>query len=103
MKLDDIYEEEKPEQPSDFNKIANLLLRQWYWFLFFGILGLAGAYAYNQIRIQQYLVNTSILIPEKESAIDMKNLFAGTPFSEPKNNIYDQIEIVNSYYSINHT
>lgn len=103
MKLNDIYEEEKPEQPSDFNKIANLLLRQWYWFLFFGVIGLACAYAYNQIRIQQYLVNTSILIPEKESAIDMKNLFAGTPFNQPKNNIYDQIEIVNSYYSINHT
>lgn len=93
---------ETPEEEIDLRKILYIILRQWYWFLLFGILGTAGAYVYNRMNVQKYTVSTTILIPEKSTGIDMKNLFEGA-MNQPSNNIYNQIEIIKSYQTVSQT
>lgn len=101
--IDSLFEEGKAEEPMDVKKVVQMFLRKWYWFLLCGFLGFAGAYFYNKMTVQQYSVNTTILIPDKAGTMDMKDLFAGALLNQPKNNIYDQIEIINSYFTIHHT
>ncbi|MDO9579811.1 MAG: GNVR domain-containing protein, partial [Bacteroidales bacterium] len=90
------------EDEIDLKKIINFLLRQWHWFLLFGTLGFVGAYIYYKFTKPLYSVSAYILVQEKSSGIDMKNLFSGT-LDQSNNNIFNQIEIINSYYIINKT
>lgn len=102
MILENFNEEEKPEESVDFKKIFYLLIRQWKWFLLFGILGFTVAYAYNKLTKPRYTVSASILVPEKSTGMDMKNVFEKV-LDQQSNNIYNQIEILKSYYPINQT
>jgi capsular exopolysaccharide synthesis family protein len=79
-----------------------MVIRQWYWFLLFGAVGLGSAFLFNKLTKQEYSVNASILVPEKTKGLDMKDLFDGA-FDQSKTNIYNQIEILKSYYIINQT
>lgn len=90
------------EEDFDIKKIIYLLFRQWYWFLLFGALGLGGAFVYSQLTKPLYSVSASILVPEKSTGLDMKNLFEGA-LSQNSNNIFNQIEIIKSYYNVNQT
>lgn len=90
------------EEKIDFKKIIFLLRRQWKWVALFGILGILGAYVYTKFKKPLYTVSTSILVPEKSNGLNMQALFQGA-LAEPKNNIYNQIEIIRSYYTINQT
>jgi capsular exopolysaccharide synthesis family protein len=90
------------EEDVDIKKIIFILLRQWYWFALFGALGFCGAIIYNNLSIQKYSISTSVLIPEKSSGLDMKELFEGT-ISQPGNNIVNQIEIIKSYSTVYET
>jgi len=102
MILENFNEEEKPEEPIDFKKIFYLLVRQWKWFLLFGVFGFTAAYTYNKFTKPRYTVSASILVPEKSTGMDMKNIFEGV-LDQQSNNIYNQIEILKSYYPINQT
>jgi len=95
-------EDEKPVEPFDFKKIFYLMLRQWQWFLLFGILGITAAYTYNKLTKPRFVVSASILVPEKSSGMDMKSIFEGV-LDQKSNNIFNQIEIIKSYYPINQT
>ena len=86
----------------DFKKIIFLLRRQWKWVLLFGLLGLIGGFGYTKLNNPEYIVSTSILVPEKSNGFNMQELFKGA-IAGPKNNIYNQIEMVKSYYTINQT
>lgn len=88
------------EEEIDVKKIVYLLLRQWHWFALFGVLGLIGAYGYTKLTKSSYTVSTSILVPEKSAGLNVNELFKGA-IDAPKNNIYNQIEILKSYYTIN--
>lgn len=88
------------EEEFDVKKFIYLILRQWYWFAFFGVLGLIIAFGYTKFTKTNYEVSTSILVPEKSTGLDMKALFQGS-IDGPKNNIYNQIEIIKSYYNVN--
>lgn len=92
----------KQEEEIDIKKMIYLLIRQWHWFLLFGALGLGGAYVYNKLTKPLYSVSASMLVPEKSTGLDMKNLFEGA-LDQNNNNIYNQIEIIKSYYNINQT
>lgn len=83
----------------DYKKIFFLIRRQWHWLALFGALGLIGAYIYTKLTIPKYLVKTTILVPENSNGLNMNDLFQGA-LSMPKNNIYNQIEIITSYYNI---
>lgn len=102
MKFESINEGIEQEMEINFKKIIYLLLRQWHWLLLFGTLGLVGAYVYNKLTKPRYSVSASILVPEKSSGMDLKNLFEGA-LNQSNNNIYNQIEIIKSYYTINQT
>jgi tyrosine-protein kinase Etk/Wzc len=94
---------ESDESP-DIKKFIYLLLRQWHWFLLFGALGLGGAYAYTRLTKPTYSVNGSILIPEKSNEMDLKDLFSGAlQGGQDKTKINNQIEILKSSFTINHT
>lgn len=90
------------EEEFDVKKIIFILRRQWHWLALFGALGLIGAYGYHKLTIPKYLVNTTVLVPEKSNGlgVNMKDMFQGA-IDVPQNNIYNQIEIINSYYNIN--
>jgi len=102
MLLENFSEEKKPEETVDFKKIFYLLVRQWKWFLLFGILGFIAAYSYNKLTKPRYTVSASVLVPEKSTGMDMKNVFEKV-LDQQGNNIYNQIEIIKSYYPINQT
>ena len=100
---DNIYEVLKEEEGPDIKKIIFILLRQWHWFLVFGALGLGGAYLYNKLTKPSYSVSSSILIPEKSSGMDMKDLFEGAMIQQNNTKINNQIEILKSSFTINQT
>jgi len=102
MQSDNNNEEEKAGEPIDLKKIFYLLVRQWKWFLLFGLLGIAAAYSYNKLSKPRYTVSASILVPEKSTGLDIKSVFEGV-MDQQSNNIYNQIEILKSYYPINQT
>lgn len=86
----------------DIKRIAYVLLRQWHWFMLFGLLGVSVAYFYTRLTKMNYQVSTSLIIPEKSNIIDTKNLFQGA-FDQPKNNLYNQIEIISSFQNVKQT
>jgi len=90
----------KEEEKIDFKKILFLLRRQWKWVIFFGTIGLLGSYGYTKFKNPSYTISTSILVPEKSNGLNMQDLFHGA-IDAPKNNIYNQIEIIKSYHTIN--
>ena len=92
----------KEEEKFDFKKIIFLLRRQWKWVVLFGTLGIIGAYFYTKAHNPVYIIKTSIIVPEKSNGLNMQELFQGA-LAAPKNNIYNQIEIIKSYYTINKT
>ena len=96
-------DEQTTEEGFDFKSILFLLIRQWQWFLLFAAIGFAGAYIYTKMTKSMYTVTASVLIPEKTNGLDMKGIFQGVGMDEPKNNIYNQIEIITSYPPINQT
>ncbi len=90
------------EEEIDIKKIIYIIVKQWYWFLLCGIIGLSGAFLLNKVSKPEYSVNASLLVPEKTVGLDMKDLFSGS-LDQNKNNIYNQIEILKSYYLVNQT
>lgn len=91
----DIKEEEK----IDIKKIIFLIRRQWKWVVLCGTIGLLSAYAFTKLQNPLYMVRTSILVPEQSKGSNLQDMFQGY-MDIPKNNIYNQIQIVKSYYTI---
>jgi len=91
-------------QVDEFNikKIIYLILRQWYWFVLFGILGLGAGFVYYKFSRPVYSISTSILVPERSSDLNVNELFKGG-VDQGYNNIFNQIEIIKSYQTINQT
>lgn len=96
------YEIENNQEQENFDikKIIFLIRRQWMWLLLFGALGIIGALVYTKLTQPTYWVSATILVPEKANGLNMESLFKGS-LDMPKNNIYNQIEIIKSYYNIN--
>ena len=102
MKFKDA-EGSKYHKNSDFNKVMHYLHLHWKLFLIFGFIGFTIAFIFNSLKIHKYSVNTSILIPGNENTLDTRDLFARSlPFTK-NSNIYDQIGIIKSFYTINQT
>ena len=91
------------DEELDIKKIIFLLLRQWHWLLLFAFLGLGGGYIYSKLTKPTYSISSSILIPEKSSGMDMKDLFEGALMDQNNTKINNQIEILKSSFTINQT
>jgi len=100
--LTSFAERESIEEEFDLKKILYLLFRQWYWLALFGTIGLILAFGYTKITKPIYLSSTTVLVPEKSNGLDMKDLFKSSGMMD-NNNIYNQIEIIKSYYTVNQT
>lgn len=94
-----LYGENNQEQQIDVKKIIFMIRRHWYLFALFGFFGLLVAVGYTKFKKPSYLASTSIMVPEKSNGLNMDNLFQGV-IDRPNNNIYNQIEIIQSYYTI---
>lgn len=90
----------KEEEKFDFKKIIFLLRRQWKWVFLFATIGILCAFGYTKLTQSSYIVSTSILIPEKSNGLNVTDMFKGV-VEMPKNNIYNQIEIIKSYITVN--
>lgn len=93
---------QESEERIDYKKLIFLLRRQWKWLVLFSLLGIMGALAFIKFTKPSYRVSTTVLIPENSNGLDMEDLFNGA-IQKPKNNIFNQIEIIRSYYTINKT
>ncbi len=100
---DSISREIGQEEGPDIKKIIFLLLRQWHWLLLFALIGLGGAYVYTRLTKPTYSISSSILIPEKSTGMDMKDLFEGALMDQSNTKINNQIEILKSSFTINQT
>lgn len=98
--ISNLYEGKKEGEGLDIKKFIYLILHQWYWFALFGAIGLICAFGYNKKTKEKYLVTTSIMIPEKSNGLNMNDLFQGG-METPNNNIYNQIQMIRSYYNVN--
>ncbi len=104
MKFDNNNDLIQQEEDINFKKIFFRILGQWYWFVIFGILGLAVAYAYTKLTKPGYLVSNSILVPQKSKGMDMKDLFSGNlGMGQNTTQINNQIEILKSTFTIKKT
>lgn len=102
MLIENLNSVRKPEETVDLKKIFFLMVRQWQWFLLFGLMGFATAFLYTKTTKPIYEVSTSVLVPEKSPGMDMKSVFEKV-LDQQGNNIYNQMEIIKSYYPINKT
>lgn len=93
----------KLEEELDIKKIVFLFLRKWPWFALFCALGFVLAFGFNKMTVPKYTVSSSVLIPESSKGNDLMSMFEKGLSMAPKNNIYDQIEIITSYYTIRQT
>lgn len=100
MRNDNIDFVNKEEEKFDFKKIIYLLRRQWRWVVLFITLGIISALGYIKFTKPSYIVNTSVLIPEKSNGLSVNDMFKGV-IEMPKNNIFNQIEIIKSYIIVN--
>jgi len=100
--LTNIFDSSKQEEGPDFKRIVYLLLRQWKWLALFGVLGLISAFVYTKLNNPTYEASTSILVPEESKGLDLKDLFQSST-GITSNKIYNQIELIKSYYNINKT
>jgi capsular exopolysaccharide synthesis family protein len=101
MKYKDV-EVKRIANTDDFSRIIHYLIQHWKLLLFSGLMGLLLAFIYNNTRIHRYAVSTSILIPGNDQITDTKDLFTAITANK-SNNIYDQIGIIKSFYTINQT
>jgi len=100
MKFD--RNDELIKEPAGINikKIFFLMLGHWYWLVLFGILGLGGAYAYTRVTKPTYSVSSSILIPQESNGLDFKGMFNSNMMDQHNTQIYNQIEILKSTFTI---
>ena len=103
MKLDSNNDLIKEEEGIITKKTIYQLLRHWPWFLLFGVLGLGGAYAFSRLTKPTFSVSSSILIPQESNGIDMKDLFNSNMVDQHNTQIYNQIEILKSSFTIKKT
>lgn len=104
MKFDNNNDLIQQEEDINIKKIFFRMLGQWYWFVIFGILGLAVAYAYTKLTKPSYSVSNSILIPQESSGLDMKDMFnAELGMGQNTTQINNQIEILKSSFTIKKT
>jgi len=61
------------EEKIDIAGLFQKALSKWYIFLFFGMIGVAGAYLYIQADQQIYQVETTLLIQNNEKGYDISH------------------------------
>lgn len=100
MKFDRNNDLIKEEEGINIKKILFQMLGNWYWFLLFGVIGLGGAFAYSKLTKPTYSVSSSILIPQESAGLDMKGMFNSDMMDPHSTQIYNQIEILKSTFTI---
>lgn len=91
---------ENGDSSFDIKKIVYIILHQWYWFVLFGILGLALSFLYTRVQENKYVASTSVLLKDQNNGVNVSDLFQGY-ISRPRNSVYDQIAVIKSYDVVN--
>lgn len=104
MKFDTNNELMEQQEAGNIKKLFYSMLARWYWFLLFGMLGVAGGYVYTKLTKPTFSVSNSILIPQESKGLDMKDLFSGDlGMGQNTTQINNQIEIIKSSFTIKKT
>lgn len=72
------------------------LLSKWYWFAFFGLLGLLGGYLMSKYSEPIYQMSSTILVKEESASMGLDQLFEGFDLGD-KTNIENHILMLKSY------
>jgi tyrosine-protein kinase Etk/Wzc len=73
------------------------LLRNWYLFVVFSVIGLSGAFIYKKITPPYYRISTMILIKSDNKASELNNVFREQFANSGSAAIQDQVGVLGSY------
>jgi tyrosine-protein kinase Etk/Wzc len=90
------------EESIDIKKWIRKILSNWYWFGFFGFIGIVLGYGYSRIAQEEYEVNSLILAESNESKGGMSELFSSEIFGT-NTNLMNHIGTLKSYSFIRQT
>ena len=103
--IKELNETVKQSQPNAANlinirKILQMMLKNWYFYLFGVAISIAGAFFYMKYKIPTYLVETTILIGEGNNGQQGEDLLQGFALRPGVQNLDNQILIVASHSMI---
>lgn len=89
------------EEEINLRKIFVILLKNWYLFVIFGMLGIMGGYFASRFSHPDYQVQATIYVPAQKGGIsaNLEDMFT-SQLSGNKAEVFNQIEIIKSF-SIN--
>lgn len=85
------------EEKVDIIGLFQKALSKWYLFLFFGVLGVSGAYVYTKNVQPFFEVQTTLLIQNEESGFNIGNVFDNQIFNPTNIKMINQIGVLGSY------
>lgn len=87
----------KTTETADLKEILSVYTKQWKWFLMFGIIAFVFAFIYLRYQIPEYSAAAKIqIVEDKNSGSGLDLLGDLNMFSGGKNNIEDEIQLINS-------
>lgn len=87
----------QPDDEIDLKRLFFILLRKWYWFLACLFLSVSLAFLFGKYRSQAYLVDTSIIIPQKNKAFNLETMFGNQFPGMADMSISTEVELLRSY------
>lgn len=86
------------EEEINLRKVFVLVLKNWYLFVLFGILGAAGGYLHNRYSNPTYQVQATIYVPAQKSSMGarLEDMFS-SQLTGNKSEVFNQIEIIKSF------
>lgn len=87
------------EEKVDIKAVVTRLVQRWYWFVIFGLAGLAGGSLYVRYSSESYQVKATLFVPRLSTGIEagFEGLLPGD-LIENQAEVYNQMEILKSYY-----
>ena len=88
-----------PQQPEgiDIKQLGSKLLRNWYWFVLLGFIGLAAGIIISKYSKQKYKVSSTILIKTDGTENTLSALFEDMGLKGKKTNVLNQVGVLKSY------
>lgn len=100
MEVNNVFEKRLPQTESEGMTLKSLqakMLRNWYLFIVFCVIGVAGAFVYKKIVLPYYRISTMILIKNENKSSELNNVFRQLNVNTGNAAIQDQVGVLKSY------
>ena len=92
----------KSEENIDIRKWIDRIVSIWYWFMFFGVIGVACGFIYNRTKQPAYELKSLLLAESASKTPGMDDMFTAQLFGS-KSYLMNHIGILNSFSIIKQT